>query len=113
MSSRSGSTATRTWDGWDLAALDAAFDVFAGPGQPFIDAARVRQDITGLQAAISRVNAYTTRQSPTATTTPAGYPQGRRLPGPSWTPPLMRWETSARSTAGYVTQEKRLVLSLR
>ena len=52
--------ATRSWyeqevrqrnqgrDAWELAELDAAFNIFAAPGQPFIDAARVRQDITAL-----------------------------------------------------------------
>lgn len=49
------------WDGWDLAAVDAAFDIFAASGQPFIDAARVRKDIMALEAVISRVNAYTTK----------------------------------------------------
>ena len=48
-------------DGWDLADLDVAFNIFAAPGQPFIDAARVRQDITALEAVISRVNAYTNK----------------------------------------------------
>jgi hypothetical protein len=49
------------WDGWDLAAIDAAFDIFAAPGQPFIDATRVTKDIAALEAVISRVNAYTTK----------------------------------------------------
>jgi hypothetical protein len=43
-------------DAWELAELDAGFNIFAAPGQPFIDAARVRQDITALEAVISRVN---------------------------------------------------------
>lgn len=65
--------ATRTWyvqqirqrdhqgqEDW-LAELDAGFNVFAAPGQPFIDAALVQQDITALEAVIRRVNAYTTK----------------------------------------------------
>ena len=42
-------------EGWELAELDAGFDLFAAPGQPFIDAARVQQDITVLEAVIRRV----------------------------------------------------------
>ena len=48
-------------DAWELAELDAAFNIFAAPGQPFIDSARVRQDITALDAVISRVNTYTSK----------------------------------------------------
>lgn len=48
-------------DQWELAELDAAFDIFAASGQPFIDAARVREDISALEVVISRVNAYTTK----------------------------------------------------
>ena len=48
-------------DGRDLADLDVAFNIFAAPGQPFIDAARIRQDIGALEAVISRVNTYTTK----------------------------------------------------
>lgn len=48
-------------DSWELAELDSGFRIFAAPGQPFIDAARVKQDITALQAVISRVNDYTTK----------------------------------------------------
>jgi hypothetical protein len=32
----------RADQGWDLADLDVAFNIFAAPGQPFIDAARIR-----------------------------------------------------------------------
>jgi hypothetical protein len=65
--------ATRSWyerearrnnqsgDAWELAQLNTAFDIFAEPGQPFIDAARVRQDIAALDAVIDRVNAYTNK----------------------------------------------------
>jgi hypothetical protein len=48
-------------DVWELAELDAGFNRFTVPGQPFIDAAPVRQDITALDAVISRVNTYTTK----------------------------------------------------
>jgi hypothetical protein len=48
-------------DAWELAELDAGFNLFAAPGQPFIDAARVHQDITALEAVVRRVNAYTTK----------------------------------------------------
>jgi hypothetical protein len=40
-------------DGWDIAHLETAFNISAAPGQPFIDAARVRPDITALDAVIS------------------------------------------------------------
>ncbi len=48
-------------DAWDLAELDSGFSIFAPPGQQYIDSARVRQDITALDAVISRVNAYTSK----------------------------------------------------
>ena len=48
-------------DAWELAELDAGFNIFAAPGRPFIEAARVREDITALEAVISRVNTYTTK----------------------------------------------------
>ena len=48
-------------DSWEQAGLDAGFSIFAAPGQPFIDATRVRADITALEAVIARVNAYTTK----------------------------------------------------
>jgi hypothetical protein len=51
----------QTRDTWELAELDAGFNVFADPGQPFIDPARVKQDITELDAVISRVNTYTSK----------------------------------------------------
>jgi hypothetical protein len=48
-------------DRWEQAELDAGFGIFAAPGQPFIEAARVKADITALEAVIARVNAYTTK----------------------------------------------------
>lgn len=48
-------------DAWELAGLDAGFNIFTAPGQPFIDARRVKQDITALEAVIGRVNNYTTK----------------------------------------------------
>lgn len=48
-------------DAWELAELDAGFNIFAAPGRPFIDAERVKRDITTLDAVISRVNTYTTK----------------------------------------------------
>jgi len=47
------------WDSWALAELDSAFNRFADPAAPYIDSARVRQDIDELQAVIERVNKYT------------------------------------------------------
>lgn len=46
---------------WELGELDGGFNIFAGPGQPFIDASRVKQDITALETVISRVNTFTTK----------------------------------------------------
>jgi len=48
-------------DRGEHAELDAGFGVFATPGQPFIDAARVKADIAKLEAVIAQVNAYTTK----------------------------------------------------
>ncbi len=63
--------ATRAWhrqqivqrghQGEDLDCLASGFNRFAAPGQPFIDPALVRQDITALQAVITRVNRYTNK----------------------------------------------------
>jgi len=80
--------ATRSWyeqevrqrnqgrDAWELAELDAAFNIFAAPGQPFIDAARVRQDITELEAVITRVNTYTNKAIAHRDDNPHGLPTG-------------------------------------
>jgi hypothetical protein len=49
------------WDAWELAELDAGFNIFASPGDLFIDAARVREDLATLRVLIDRVNAYTNK----------------------------------------------------
>jgi hypothetical protein len=80
--------ATRSWyeqevqqrnqgrDAWELAQLDAAFNIFAVPGQPFIDSVRVRQDITELDAVIHRVNTYTSKAIAHRDGNPQGAPAG-------------------------------------
>jgi len=98
------------WDGWEVTAVDAAFDIFAVSGQPFIDAARVRQDIIVLEAVISRVNAYTTK------TIAHRDDNLHRVPGVlpiTWDEldaALDAVGASTRSTTGYVIQEKHSVL---
>ena len=63
-------------DAWELAELDAGFNIFAPPGQPFIDSAGVRQDITTLDAVINRVNAYTSKAIAHRDDDPHGLPAG-------------------------------------
>jgi len=48
-------------DDWELAERDQVFDIFAAPGAQFIDAARVTDDLAALEAVISKVNEYTSR----------------------------------------------------
>jgi hypothetical protein len=48
-------------DSWEHVELDAGFNIFAAPGQPIIDAARVKADVTALEVVIARVNAYITK----------------------------------------------------
>ena len=48
-------------DAEKLGKLYAGFDVFAAPGQPFIDPARVHQDVSTLKAVIRRANDYTNK----------------------------------------------------
>jgi hypothetical protein len=80
--------ATRSWyeqevqrrnqsgDAWELAELNAAFNTFAEPGQPFIDSTRVGQDIAALDAVINRVNAYTSKAIAHRDDDPGGLPTG-------------------------------------
>jgi hypothetical protein len=61
-------------DAENLAELDSGFNIFAAPGQPFIDAARVRQDIATLKAVIKRVNDYTNKTIAHRADDPRGVP---------------------------------------
>jgi hypothetical protein len=49
------------WDSWAVAELEAAFNLFAGPGDAFIDSALVSKDIAELESVVTRVNAYTSK----------------------------------------------------
>jgi hypothetical protein len=66
-------------DGWELAQLDAAFNIFAVPGQPFIDAALVTKDITELKSVIRRVNDYTNKAIAHRDDDPRGTPAGQAV----------------------------------
>ena len=48
-------------DRGERAGLDTGSGILAAPGEVFTGAARVRADITALEAVITRVNAYTTK----------------------------------------------------
>jgi hypothetical protein len=94
-------------DTWELAELDAGFDIFAAPGQPFIDAGSVKQDSTTLDAVISRVNTYTSKTIAHRDDTLHGAPADLAV---TWAEPdaaLDAGGTSTGSTTGYATPEKR------
>jgi hypothetical protein len=81
---------------------------WARPGQPpFIDPALVQQDISALEAVITRVNSYPSkaiahRDDDVRRRVRAAPPPS---PGPSSTPLLTPWGPSTRSTTGHATPE--------
>jgi hypothetical protein len=49
------------WENWERAHLNARFDEFAAPGQPFIDARLVQHDLGELDALTAKANTYTSK----------------------------------------------------